>query len=108
MAAHHRADAAEQERSTDHAGCRSGRGAQERAAAGDRPLGRAIGLTIGWLTIGWLTIGWLTVGRLIVVLIVVSWGLRLLHHLAAVPYRAAGRRGGRRDIGHRTARLALS
>src|ERR1700676_1654110 len=84
--ARHPADAVEQQRSADHAGCCRGRGSEKRAAtAAERALEPA-GLTVGRLTVGRLTKGRLSV---------LSGRLRLLHHLAAVPNRAAGGfRGG--------------
>src|SRR5260221_10954003 len=80
--ARHPADAVEQQRSADHAGCCRGRGSEKRAAtAAERALEPAGLLTVGRLTVGRLTIGCLSV---------LSGRLRLLHHLAAVPNRAAG------------------
>src|SRR5258708_15564664 len=109
-AAHHRTDAAEQQRSTDHAGCGRRRRSQERAAtAAERRLRRAIGLTaigLATATIGLATIR-LTARRLTVrLLTIMSPCLRLLQHLAAVPYRAAAQIGCA-DVGDRARRLAL-
>src|SRR5205814_9087350 len=84
-AAHHRADAAQQQRSPDHAGRRGCCGSQKRTAATRRR--RAIGLTIR-------------------ALIILPGRLRLLHDLAAVPHRTAGR-VRRRNVRHRAAPLAL-
>ena len=88
-AAHHRADAVEQQRATDHAGRRGRRGSEKRAAAAAQ---RA-------------TAARHRAGRRAAA-VIVPWRLRLLQHLAAVPDRAAGL--GRRDVRHRTVRLALS
>src|ERR1700722_11635510 len=90
-AAHHRADATEQQRPTDRAGRRGSRSSQERStAAAHRGRGRAIG---GSLTIRGL--------------IILAGRLRLLHYLAPVPYRPAGT-FGRPDVRYRSVRLTLA
>src|SRR3954454_3909453 len=78
-AAHHRAHAAKQHRSTDHTGRRCRRGSEERPAA---TAERRLRLTISGLTITGLG------------LTILAAALRLLHHLARVPDRAAAHAGG--------------
>src|SRR4030081_2349424 len=79
------------------------RGSKERAATAARLLRCAIRLTVGGLTIA----GLLAIGALIILSGSLSWTLGLLHHLAAVPYRAATH-AGRTDVRHRALRLVLS
>src|SRR5882757_6489789 len=101
-AAHHPADAVEQQRSADHAGRGRGRRAEEGAAtAAEWRLRPAIGLAAAIaLTIGTLTVGALSIRPLVVVALIIRAGpLRLLQHLAAIPDRTAGSR--RRHVRHR-------
>src|SRR5258708_11152657 len=81
-AAHHPADAVEQQRSADNAGCCRGRGSEKRAATSAERTLEPAGLAVG----RGLTVGRLSIRRLTIL----SGRLRLLHHLATVPNRTAG------------------